>query len=172
MNTLEQMVAKLQGRNPDAEEAQKKRAQAGIDEHESQIGEKIPEEPGIEPDYSLEEAGSLLVAGPAASIVRKAGGLAAREGQKTLVSKLKEKTAPAAKKWSDLTDDERADFPGGFAAFIRKSEEAARNASARPSATSKDVSLDYSGWSHPPTRTRTDATTGFRSRKGILTIDK
>lgn len=129
MNSLQEILAKLQGRDLEAEEDQKKKAGAAIAEHEQATGEKYEEEPGIEPDYTLEEGAMLAAGAPAAAttgglraVAKYAGKKALQKGEQALgntaLDKLKEKGPPAnPPHWSEVAKGE-GEAPS-FAKFIR-----------------------------------------------------
>lgn len=73
------------------EEETKKKADASAAQYEQETGQPAPEEPGIEEDYTIEEGASLLFGGPAASMAKRAGGLAVNKASKGVMEKVKEK---------------------------------------------------------------------------------
>lgn len=121
------ILSKLQGQDPEQEEAQKQKADKGIANYEAKSGQKFEPEEGVKPDYSLEEAAMLATGAPAGATT---GGLRAigkyvakkalQEGEKTagnsLINKLKDKGAPAPR-WSDVAKNEGE--VEKFADFIR-----------------------------------------------------
>lgn len=78
------------------EEAIRRRAEARQAEYEAATGEKVPEEPGIEPDRITEGAVDMVAGGPINSMGRRLFATAARGAGKSALSKLKDKGAPPA----------------------------------------------------------------------------
>lgn len=86
METLQKLLATLQGRDLEKEKRIKEEADAAAAKYPD-----APEEEGIEPDYSLEETASLAFGGPAAQLGKRAGGYIASKAQKSVIEKLKDR---------------------------------------------------------------------------------
>jgi hypothetical protein len=115
---LEKLKAKMLGEMSDEEKAVKANADKAAANYETETGAPAPEEPGIEPDYTLEDAASIALTGPAAGMARKAGSLAVNKAGRAGIEKLKEKGPPPAFHEA-VKAGETGTGPSNFAKFIR-----------------------------------------------------
>lgn len=118
---LEGLLAKVQGKDLEAEEAQKKKASEGIQKYEQETGEKFKEEPGIEPDYTIEDAASMAIGGPAAGMGKKIASYAVRQGEKAVAKSALDKLRDEGKPmFSEAVSAGKTEAgPSAFSKFIR-----------------------------------------------------
>jgi hypothetical protein len=71
---LADLLAQARGQDPEAEAAQAEKATRMMESQKTPEGKSYRDEPGIKPDYTIEEIGSNVVAGPIAGLAKRAAG--------------------------------------------------------------------------------------------------